>query len=192
MIKKLNITALLIILMLFNQLFAQSDKILLYGSCSIDEANKLSEYLKNNSNIDLAFEINDDGNLLFSKYSIIFLCGNSYLKLSETHIQELNRMILNGSFLLIDNYKSDYTLSIFLKKLLAEYPEKNNSILEVFKKNPYRIDFEQLQFDAKQVYIGEKLRVLALKEDSIFENELNNDNKLRLGSSIIFNYLIGN
>ena len=192
MIKKLNITALLIILMLFNQLFAQSDKILLYGSCSIDEANKLSEYLKNNSNIDLAFEINDDGNLLFSKYSIIFLCGNSYLKLSETHIQELNRMILNGSFLLIDNYKSDYTLSIFLKKLLAEYPEKNNSILEVFKKNPYRIDFEQLQFDTKQVYIGEKLRVLALKEESIFENELNNDNKLRLGSSIIFNYLIGN
>ena len=192
MIKKLNITALLIILMLFNQLFAQSDKILLYGSCSIDEANKLSEYLKTNSNIDLAFEINDDGNLLFSKYSIIFLCGNSYLKLSETHIQELNRMILNGSFLLIDNYKSDYTLSIFLKKLLAEYPEKNNSISEVFKKNPYRIDFEQLQFDAKQVYIGEKLRVLALKEESIFENELNNDNKLRLGSSIIFNYLIGN
>ena len=192
MIKKLNITALLIILMLFNQLFAQSDKILLYGSCSIDEANNLSEYLKNNSNIDLAFEINDDGNLLFSKYSIIFLCGNSYLKLSETHIQELNRMILNGSFLLIDNYKSDYTLSIFLKKLLAGYPEKNNSILEVFKKNPYRIDFEQLQFDAKQVYIGEKLRVLALKEESIFENELNNDNKLRLGSSIIFNYLIGN
>jgi hypothetical protein len=192
MIKKLNITALLIILMLFNQLFAQSDKILLYGSCSIDEANKLSEYLKNNSNIDLAFEINDDGNLLFSKYSIIFLCGNSYLKLSETHIQELNKMILNGSFLLIDNYKSDYTLSIFLKKLLAEYPEKNNSILEVFKKNPYRIDFDQLQFDAKQVYIGEKLRVLALKEESIFENELNNDNKLRLGSSIIFNYLIGN
>ena len=192
MIKKLNITALLIILMLFNQLFAQSDKILLYGSCSIDEANKLSEYLKNNSNIDLAFEINDDGNLLFSKYSIIFLCGNSYLKLSETHIQELNRMILNGSFLLIDNYKSDYTLSIFLKKLLAEYPEKNNSILEVFKKNPYRIDFEQLQFDAKQVYIGEKLKVLALKEKSIFENELNNDNNLRLGSSIIFNYLIGN
>ena len=192
MIKKLNITALLIMLMLINQLFAQSDKILLYGSCSIDEANKLSEYLKNNSNIDLAFEINDDGNLLFSKYSIIFLCGNSYLKLSETHIQELNRMILNGSLLLIDNYKSDYTLSIFLKKLLAEYPEKNNSISEVFKKNPYRIDFEQLQFDSKQVYIGEKLRVLALKEESIFENELNNDNSLRLGSSIIFNYLIGN
>ena len=192
MIKKLNITALLIMLMLVNQLFAQSDKILLYGNCNIDEANKLSEYLKTNSNIDLAFEINDDGNLLFSKYSIIFLCGNSYLKLSETHIKELNRMILNGSFLLIDNYKSDYTLSIFLKKLLAEYPEKNNSILEVFKKNPYRIDFDQLQFDAKQVYIGEKLRVLALKEESIFENELNNDNKLRLGSSIIFNYLIGN
>ena len=101
-------------------------------------------------------------------------------------------MILNGSLLFIDNYKSDYTLSIFLKKLLADYPEKNNSISEVFKKNPYRIDFEQLQFDAKQVYIGEKLRVLALKEESIFENELNNDNNLRLGSSIIFNYLIGN
>ena len=192
MIKKLNITALLIILMLLNQLFAQSDKILLYGSCSIDEANKLSEYLKTNSNIDLAFEINDEANLVFSKYPIVFLCGNSYLKLSETHIQELNRMILNGSLLFIDNYKSDYTLSIFLKKLLAEYPEKNNSISEVLKNNPYKINFEQLKFNTKQVYISKKLRVLALKDGSIFESELNNDNNLRLGSSIIFNYLIGN
>jgi len=192
MIKKLNITALLIILMLLNQLFAQSDKILLYGSCSIDEANKLSEYLKTNSNIDLAFEINDETDLVFSKYPIIFICGNSYLKLSETHIQELNRMILNGSLLFIDNYKSDYTLSIFLKKLLAEYPEKNNSISEVLKNNPYKINFEQLKFNTKQVYISKKLRVLALKDGSIFESELNNDNNLRLGSSIIFNYLIGN
>ena len=191
MIKKLNITALLIILMLFNQLFAQSDKILLYGSCSIDEANKLSEYLKTTSNIDLAFEINDEANLVFSKYPIIFLCGNSYLKLSENHIRELNRMILNGSLLLINNYKSDYTLSIFLKKLLPEYPEKNYSISEVLKNNLYKVNFEQFQFNTKQVYISEKLRVLALKEESIFESELNNNN-LRLGSSIIFNYLIGN
>ena len=192
MIKKLNITALLIMLMLVNQLFAQSDKILLYGNCNIDEANKLSEYLKTTSNIDLAFEINDEANLVFSKYSIIFLCGNSYLKLSENHIKELNRMILNGSLLLIDNYKSDYTLSIFLKKLLAEYPEKNNSISEVLKNNSYRLNFDQLQFKTKQIYISEKLRVLALKEESIFKSELNEDNNLRLGSSIIFNYLIGN
>ena len=192
MIKKLNITALLIMLMLVNQLFAQSDKILLYGSCSIDEANKLSEYLKTTSNIDLAFEINDEANLLFSKYPIIFLCGNSYLKLSETHIQELNRMILNGSLLLIDNYKSDYTLSIFLKKLLAEYPERNNSISEVLKNNHYKVNFEQIQFKTKQVYISEKLRVFALKNESIFDSELNDDNNLRLASSIIFNYLIGN
>ena len=192
MIKKLNIIALIIMLMFVNQLFAQSDKILLYGNCNIDEANKLSEYLKTTSNIYLAFEINDEANLVFSKYSLIFLCGNSYLKLSETHIKELNRMILNGSFLLIDNYKSDYTLSIFLKKLLAEYPEKNNSITEVLNNNPYRVNLDQLQFNTKQVYISEKLRVLALKEESIFESELNEDNNLRLGSSIIFNYLIGN
>ena len=192
MIKKLNLTALLIMLMLINQLFAQTDKILLYGNCNIDEANKLSEYLKNTSNIDLAFEINDEANLVFSKYAIIFLCGNSYLKLSEPQIQQLNRMILNGSLLLIDNYRSDYTLSIFLKKLLAEYPEKNISISEVFKKNPYRINFEQFQFNTKQVYIGEKLRVLAFKDESIFESVFNDDNNLRLGSSIIFNYLIGN
>ena len=101
-------------------------------------------------------------------------------------------MILNGSFLLIDNYKSDYTLSIFLKKLLAEYPEKNNSISEVLNNNPYRVNLDQLQFNSKQVYISEKLRVLALKEESIFESELNEDNNVRLGSSIIFNYLIGN
>ena len=192
MIKKLNITALLIILLLVNQLFAQSDKILLYGYCSIDGAKKLSEYLETTSNINLRFEINDEDNLVFSKYPIIFLCGNSYLKLSETYIQELNRMIMNGSLLLIDNYRSDYTLSIFLRKLLAEYPEKNYPISEVLKNNPYRINFEQLQFNTKQVYISEKLRVLAFKEESILENELNNDNNLRLGSSIIFNYLIGN
>ena len=192
MIKKLNITALLIMLMLVNQLFAQSDKILLYGNCNIDEADKLSEYLKTTSNIDLAFEINDEANLAFSRYSIIFLCGNSYLKLSETHIQELNRMILNGSLLLIDNYKSDYTLSIFLKKLLAEYPERNNSISEVLKNNHYKVNFEQIQFKTKQVYISEKLRVFALKNESIFDSELNDDNNLRLASSIIFNYLIGN
>ena len=192
MIKKLNITALLIMLMFINQLFAQSDKILLYGNCNIDEANKLSEYLKTTSNIDLAFEINDEANLVFSKYSIIFLCGNSYLKLSENHIKDLNRMILNGSLLLIDNYKSDYTLSIFLNKLLAEYPERNNSISEVLKNNPYKVNFEKLQFNTKQVYISKKLRILALKDESFFESELNNDNNLRLGSSIIFNYLIGN
>ena len=192
MIKKLNLTALLIMLMLINQLFAQSDKILLYGSCNVDEANKLSEYLKNTSNIDLAFEKKDEANLIFSNYAIILLCGNSYLKLSDAQIQELNKMILNGSLLLIDNYRSDYTLSIFLKKLLAEYPEKNNSISEVLKNNPYRINFEQLQFNTKQVFISEKLRVLALKDESIFESVLNDDNNLRLGSGIIFNYLIGN
>ena len=192
MIKKLNLTALLIMLMLINQLFAQSDKILLYGSCNVDEANKLSEYLKNTSNIDLSFEKNDEANLIFSNYAIIFLCGNSYLKLSDAQIQELNKMILNGSLLLIDKYRSDYTLSIFLKKLLAEYPEKNNSISEVLKNNPYRINFEQIQFNTKQVFISEKLRVLALKDQSIFESVLNDDNNLRLGSGIIFNYLIGN
>ena len=94
--------------------------------------------------------------------------------------------------MVVDNYKSDYTLSIFLKKLLAEYPEKNNSISEVLNNNPFRVNLDQLQFNTKQVYISEKLRVLALKEESIFESELNEDNNLRLGSSIIFNYLIGN
>ena len=88
--------------------------------------------------------------------------------------------------------RQDYTLSIFLKKLLAEYPEKNNSISEVLNNNPYRVNLDQLHFNTKQVYISEKLRVLALKEESIFESELNEDNNLRLGSSIIFNYLIGN
>ena len=58
------------------------------------------------------------------------------------------------------------------------------------KNNPYRVNFEQLQFNSKQVYISEKLRVLALKEGSVFESKLNDDNNLRLGSSIIFNYLI--
>ena len=70
--------------------------------------------------------------------------------------------------------------------------DKNISISEVLNNNPYRINFEQLQLNSKQVYISEKLRVLALKDGSIFESVLNDDNNLRFGSSIIFNYLIGN
>ena len=73
MIKKLNIKALLIILILCNLLFAQSDKILIYGNCNIDEANKISEYLKSNSNIDLGFEIKYESDLSFFKYPLIFL-----------------------------------------------------------------------------------------------------------------------
>ena len=124
MIKKLNITALLIILMLLNQLFAQSDKILLYGSCSIDEANKLSEYLKNNSNIDLAFEINDEANLVFSKYPIVFLCGNSYLKLSETHIQELNKIASElNTFVIPASVKMEHEISMLDEVEKKEYLE---------------------------------------------------------------------
>ena len=93
--------------------------------------------LKNGYNVllpNLFYRVGTEGNYPFNQL------------LYKESKEELNRMILNGSLLLIDNYKSDYTLSIFLKKLLAEYPERNNSISEVLKNNPYRVNFEKLQF----------------------------------------------
>ncbi len=193
MIKKLNITLLFISIMSFTELHAQYDRILLSGNCNIEGSTILSNYMSETSKIIIGFENKTENDILFSKYPIIFLCGEVYLKLSEIEIQELKKAILNGSFLLIDNYKSDYTLSIFIKKLLPEYPEENNSIAQILESNPYRVNFDELQFDCKQVFIEENLRVLAMKEINILEGIISeNDNYLKLGSSLIFNYLTGN
>tara|TARA_B100000965_G_scaffold357306_1_gene335923 strand:+ start:301 stop:879 length:579 start_codon:yes stop_codon:yes gene_type:complete len=192
MIKKLNITIFLIFLTFLCQLYAQSDRILLKGNCNIEGATTLSNFLSEKSKIEVRFQQHTGVDIQSSNYPIIFLCGETYLKLSEVEIENLRIGILNGNLLLIDNYKSDYTLSIFLQKLLPEYPEKNISNSNIISNNPYRINFMELKFESKQVFISERLSILALKEFSILENIITDDNKLKFGSSVIFNYLIGN
>ena len=54
-----------------------------------------------------------------------------------------------------DDEEEDYMCNLF-----EYYCSQNTSLW---------INFEQLQFNSKQVYISEKLRVLALKDKSIFD-----------------------
>ena len=116
MIKKLNIVVLLIAVFLIGNLYAKSDKILLKGECNSDNILLLTSFLNDRSNITLSIKNSMDGDYDFNNHAIIFLCSNEYLKLSELEIVSLQKNILNGSLLIIDNFNSDYTFSIFFKE----------------------------------------------------------------------------
>ena len=193
MIKKLNIVVLLIAAFLVGNLYAKSDKILLKGECNSDNILLLTSFLNDRSNITLSIKNSMDGDYDFNNHAIIFLCSNEYLRLSELEIISLQKNILNGSLLIIDNFNSDYTFSIFLKKLLPEYSYNQYPLEVVIEDNPYKINFENLSLNTKQIFIGNKLKVLGIQNKSLLD-EINNENLdyTKLLSTIIFNYLIGN
>tara|TARA_A100000164_G_scaffold381383_1_gene432777 strand:+ start:1507 stop:2088 length:582 start_codon:yes stop_codon:yes gene_type:complete len=193
MIKKLNIVVLLIFFFLFGNLNAQTDKILLKGECNPDNVEFFSFFIEDRSNIEISFQISKNGDFKFTNHPIVILCSDSYLKLSELEIVKLRTSILNGSLLIIDNFNSDYTFSIFLKKLLPEYSYNQYPLEVVAEDNPYKINFENLNLNTKQIFIGNKLKVLGIQNKSLLD-EINNENLdyTKLLSTIIFNYLIGN
>jgi hypothetical protein len=133
-----------------------------------------------------------DGDYDFNNHAIIFLCSNEYLKLSELEIISLQKNILNGSLLIIDNFNSDYTFSIFLKKMLPEYSYSQYPLSVVAKDNPYKINFENMDLNTRQIFIREKLRILAIQDKSLL-GEMNNENLdyTKFLATIVFNYLIG-
>jgi hypothetical protein len=61
------------------------------------------------------------------------------------------------------------------------------------KDNPYKINFQNIDLNTRQIFVGEKLRVLAIQNKSLL-NEINIENidYTKLMSAIIFNYLTGN
>ena len=61
------------------------------------------------------------------------------------------------------------------------------------KDNPYKINFQNIDLNTRQIFVGEKLRVLAIQNKSLL-NEINNENidYTKLLSAIVFNYLTGN
>ena len=99
---------------------------------------------------------------------------------------------MNGSLLIIDNYNSDYTFSIFLKKIMPEYSLDKYPISLILKNNPYRINFENIDLNTKQIFIGEKLRIIAIQNKSLL-NEISNQNLdyTKLMANLIFKYLTG-
>jgi len=193
MIKKLNIVVLLIIGLLFENLHAQSDKILLKGECNINNIAFLTSFLSDRSKIEISSQISLGNVDEFNNHAIIILCSDSYLKLSEIQIISLQQNILNGSLLIIDNFNSDYTFSIFLKKILPEYSPSQYSLSEIMKDNPYKINFQNIDLNTRQIFVGEKLRVVAIQNKSLL-NEINIENidYTKLLSAIVFNYLTGN
>ena len=192
MIKKLNIVVLLITVFLIGNLYAKSDKILLKGECNSDNILLLTSFLNDRSNITLSIKNSIDGDYDFNNHAIIFLCSNEYLKLSELEIISLQKNILNGSLLIIDNFNSDYTFSIFLKKMLPEYSYSQYPLTVVAKDNPYKINFGNIDLNTRQIFIGEKLRILAIQDKSLL-GEMNNENLdyTKFLATIVFNYLIG-
>jgi len=182
MIKKLNIVVLLIAVFLVGNLYAKSDKILLKGECNSDNILLLTSFLNDRSNITVSIQNSMDGDYDFNNHAIIFLCSNEYLKLSELEIISLQKNILNGSLLIIDNFNSDYTFSIFLKKMLPEYSYSQYPV----------INFGNIDLNTRQIFIGEKLRILAIQDKSLL-GEMNNENLdyTKFLATVVFNYLIG-
>ena len=192
MIKKLNIVVLLITVFLIGNLYAKSDKILLKGECNSDNILLLTSFLNDRSNITVSIQNSTDGDYDFNNHAIIFLCSNEYLKLSELEIISLQKNILNGSLLVIDNFNSDYTFSIFLKKMLPEHTYSQYPFAVVAKNNPYKINFGNIDLNTRQIFIGEKLRMLAIQDKSLLD-EMNNGNLdyTMLLATVVFNYLTG-
>jgi hypothetical protein len=148
--------------------------------------------LNDRSNITVSVQNSTDGDYDFNNHAIIFLCSNDYLKLSELEIISLQKNILNGSLLIIDNFNSDYTFSIFLKKMLPEYSYSQYPLIVVAKDNPYKINFGNIDLNTRQIFIGEKLRILAIQDKSLL-GEMNNENLdyTKFLATVVFNYLIG-
>tara|TARA_B100000427_G_C15492736_1_gene588418 strand:- start:640 stop:1212 length:573 start_codon:yes stop_codon:yes gene_type:complete len=190
MIKKLYIIVLIIIFSSNAFIKAQSDKILLKGECSIENVYQLTNLLSENSliELDISIQTND-----FLNFPIIILCSNEYLKLTEIQIAQLRKNLLNGSLLIVDNYKSDYTFSIFLKKLLPEYRSTESLFSEIFLVNPYNLNISDDDLKSKQIFIREKLRVIAFKNKILLNEEDNQSIEfIKSYATILFNYLIGN
>ena len=114
-------------------------------------------------------------------------------KSSYSKKKKVKKNILNGSLLVIDNFNSDYTFSIFLKKILPEYSYSEYPLSVIAKNNPYKINFENMNLKTRQIFIREKLRILAIQDKSLL-SELNNENLdyTKFLATVVFNYLIGN
>ena len=192
MFKKLNFVNFLIVLTFNCFIYSQSDTILIDKNCGDINLKNVSTYLELNSKI----YVNSISEGINSKNvienPIIIICEENYLKLSDEQIDIIKNHLILGNLLLIDNYKSDYTFSIFLKKILPDYPLSTLPNNQIFK-NYYELDFDKIDFKTKQIFINQQLRILAIKDRSILkETESLEMDYVKFLSSIILNFLLGN
>ena len=192
MFKKLNYVNFLIVLTFNSFIYSQSDSILIDKNCGDINLKNVSTYLELNSKIYVNSISEDINSKNVIENPIIIICEENYLKLSDEQIDIIKNHLILGNLLLIDNYKSDYTFSIFLKKILPDYPLSTLPNNQIFK-NYYELDFDKIDFKTKQIFINQQLRILAIKDSSILKETENLEmDYIKFLSSIILNFLLGN
>ena len=186
------ITILLVSVICFHsKIYPQDQKILFIGNCETSSGEIMLEYLQNNTQINLSVETNiaiSEDNI--ASYPIIFICNNQYLQLSNQQINSVRKHLKRGGFLIIDNIASDYTYSLFLRKLLPEFETNNIQPNLVFNNLIFDLTFDETPFIAEGIFINDKIVLLGIKKFSLLNAWLEKDEKfLQLGANIIFYYL---
>ena len=186
------ITILLVSVICFHsKIYPQDQKILFIGNCETSSGEIMLEYLQNNTQINLSVETNiaiSEDNI--ASYPIIFICNNQYLQLSNQQINSVRKHLKRGGFLIIDNITSDYTYSLFLRKLLPEFEINNIQPNLVFNNLIFDLTFDETPFMAEGIFINDKIVLFGIKKFSLLNAWLEKDEKfLQLGANIIFYYL---
>ena len=191
MFKKLNYTKFLIFLSFNYFTYAQSDVIFVEKNCIDNSLKNVSTFLQQNSSIYIDSVSEIIGSKKMLEYPVIIICGDNYLKLTDKQINIIKEHLVFGNLLIIDNYKSDYTFTIFLEKILPNYTISSLSNDKIFK-NYYEINFENIDFSTKQIFINQQLRVIGIKSKSILREVENLEiDNIKFLSSIILNFLLG-
>lgn len=188
MMKKFIIILGIIIVSFHSLLFAQNQKILLMGECDRIGVENMLNYLDQSAKISLSIEKNiviSEKNI--SAYPIILICNNGYLKLTNDEVILLENHLKQGGLLILDNITSNYTFSIFLKKILPEFNTKTLSSEQFFSPNILNIDLSKIDVNLEGLFINDRLALLGVKKASLIKKWIEKDEEfLKVGSSIIF------
>jgi hypothetical protein len=188
MMKKFIIILGIIIVSFHSLLFAQNQKVLLMGECDETGAENMLNYLYQSAKISLSIEksvVISEKNI--SAYPIILICNNGYLKLTNDEVILLGNHLKQGGLLILDNITSDYTFSIFLKKILPEFNTKMLSPEQFFSPNILNIDLTKIDINLEGLFINDRLALLGVKKSSLIKKWIDqNEEFLKVGSSIIF------
>ena len=188
MMKKFIIILGIIIVSFHSLLFAQNQKVLLMGECNEIGTKNMLNYLDQSAKISLSIEKNiviSEKNI--SLYPIILICNNGYLKLTNDEVILLKNHLKQGGFLILDNITSDYTFSIFLKKILPEFNTKILLSEQFFSPNIFNIDLNKIDINLEGLFINNRLALLGVKKSSLIKKWIEEDEEfLKVGSSIIF------
>ena len=188
MMKKFIIILGIIIVSFHSLLFTQNQKVLLMGECDETGTENMLNYLDQSAKISLLIEKNiviSEENI--SAYPIILICNNGYLKLTNDEVILLASHLKQGGLLILDNLTSDYTFSIFLKKILPEFNKKMLPLEQFFSPNIFKIDLAKIDINLEGLFINDRLALLGVKKSSLIKKWIEEDEEfLKVGSSIIF------